>query len=669
MDWEEHYSFPQIYEDNDLVDPTVADNGDELDVVRTDPENDDYVGLPDPENPIVWANDTDSRGANNRTSLQIYFEKTVIEAFPDNSNSRPKGTFVGTTSGGDPVINSPCDTLSDVPTPGLATYNETPSGGFPSGPFNQDNPARSLNGDTYDAEEGEYNPLLNLKDVKPGDFGEFTFSAHLCGNPGHLWLQMPGGLTERDNGGTEPEKEVDDTTGDPGEGEGELAENIDAALWYDDNCNNRIDGEPEDLVALAIIDTSGSTETELEAVAEAANKFVEELDDAEPEVQAGILAFDDEGDGNDVTLINPIVPVSEYVDSNGGRFNESGGGEILPPFDQAGGNSPIPHALDVGRKYLNDAAQSLADQNVVTDPNKRILLLSDGEATYNGNSRGALNSPSGQTDYDPNSHPGDVNVADLSTPYVANAFNEEADDDSDLDLPDPTLPAPDPNEGVTGGSSIAETALVARDVDGEPFLEGFSSESYEQLSSTKDDELSGTQTPNTFDTSDNISGTDGSDVAGSRIEILGVATYDDSDPSNVQSLARDTMTLLTTNKLYDITTSMGSSLSAPKATANQLVTDLNVRTGENVIERGTLKDIASRLDPNQNGPLKLDGTRYGGDECFAGGATYCFGLSWSVSEDVGNVIQSDSVSFDLGFVTEQCRNNDNPGQTFGFGNS
>jgi hypothetical protein len=40
--------------------------------------------------------------------------------------------------------------------------------------------------------------------------------------------------------------------------------------------------------------------------------------------------------------------------------------------------------------------------------------------------------------------------------------------------------------------------------------------------------------------------------------------------------------------------------------------------------------------------------------------THCFGLAWWVPEDVGNVIQSDSVSFDLGFYTEQCRNNDNP---------
>jgi hypothetical protein len=45
--------------------------------------------------------------------------------------------------------------------------------------------------------------------------------------------------------------------------------------------------------------------------------------------------------------------------------------------------------------------------------------------------------------------------------------------------------------------------------------------------------------------------------------------------------------------------------------------------------------------------------------------THCFGLAWWVPEDVGNEIQSDSASFDLGFYAEQCRNNDNPGQSLG----
>ncbi len=46
------------------------------------------------------------------------------------------------------------------------------------------------------------------------------------------------------------------------------------------------------------------------------------------------------------------------------------------------------------------------------------------------------------------------------------------------------------------------------------------------------------------------------------------------------------------------------------------------------------------------------------DRCFPGRETYCVGFEWRLPERVGNEVQSDSVSFDLGFYAEQCRNND-----------
>jgi len=46
--------------------------------------------------------------------------------------------------------------------------------------------------------------------------------------------------------------------------------------------------------------------------------------------------------------------------------------------------------------------------------------------------------------------------------------------------------------------------------------------------------------------------------------------------------------------------------------------------------------------------------------CFPDGRTFCVGFEWEIPSSVGNEIQSDAVSFDLGFYTEQCRNNSNP---------
>jgi predicted ribosomally synthesized peptide with SipW-like signal peptide len=49
-------------------------------------------------------------------------------------------------------------------------------------------------------------------------------------------------------------------------------------------------------------------------------------------------------------------------------------------------------------------------------------------------------------------------------------------------------------------------------------------------------------------------------------------------------------------------------------------------------------------------------------DCFTASNTYNFGIAWWLPVDHGNEVQSDSVSFDLGFYTEQCRHNDGSGQ-------
>ncbi|MFC7046682.1 choice-of-anchor W domain-containing protein [Halobacteriaceae archaeon GCM10025711] len=83
-------------------------------------------------------------------------------------------------------------------------------------------------------------PVIDLDDVKPGDWGEVTFSLHLCDNPGYIWLN--GALmSEAENGETEPESLVDETEG------GELADAIEAVVWYDEDCDNRLDVENHDM--------------------------------------------------------------------------------------------------------------------------------------------------------------------------------------------------------------------------------------------------------------------------------------------------------------------------------------------------------------------------------------------------------------------------------------
>jgi len=78
-------------------------------------------------------------------------------------------------------------------------------------------------------------PVIELDDVKPGDFGEVTFDLILCDNPGYIWLN--GGLIEAtENGLTEPEADDPDEDGPDGDTV-ELLDVVQAAVWIDDGNN------------------------------------------------------------------------------------------------------------------------------------------------------------------------------------------------------------------------------------------------------------------------------------------------------------------------------------------------------------------------------------------------------------------------------------------------
>ncbi|MFD1644272.1 SipW-dependent-type signal peptide-containing protein [Haloarchaeobius litoreus] len=68
---------------------------------------------------------------------------------------------------------------------------------------------------------------------------------------------------------------------------------------------------------------------------------------------------------------------------------------------------------------------------------------------------------------------------------------------------------------------------------------------------------------------------------------------------------------------------------------------------------GTLAEAREEVETGSNGLLLSE-------DCFEGGECHCVNVGWEVPEDVGNVIQTDSVGFDIGFYTEQCRHNPDP---------
>lgn len=89
---------------------------------------------------------------------------------------------------------------------------------------------------------GPEHTFFNYGDLKPGDHGENTISLHLETNDGYACAIIDN-LQDDDNGVVEPEGEAGDTT--PGDGEGELSEELRFFAWLDDGDNIWEDGEAE----------------------------------------------------------------------------------------------------------------------------------------------------------------------------------------------------------------------------------------------------------------------------------------------------------------------------------------------------------------------------------------------------------------------------------------
>ena len=81
---------------------------------------------------------------------------------------------------------------------------------------------------------------------------------------------------------------------------------------------------------------------------------------------------------------------------------------------------------------------------------------------------------------------------------------------------------------------------------------------------------------------------------------------------------------------------------------------VNLTGGHRIVTRGTLREVLADLSTGRGIPLDGIPSDIPRD-CFAPTPTiHYLGVSWELPVDHGNEIQTDSVTFDLGFDTEQC---------------
>ncbi|MFC7199653.1 vWA domain-containing protein [Halospeciosus flavus] len=201
-------------------------------------------------------------------------------------------------------------------------------------------------------------PIFTLTDVKPGDSGETTISLHICDNP--AWVSMTGGLTANDeNGQSEPEMGVDESGGTPGAGMGELADEMNVTVWYDEDCDNVYEptgtGQQQELEVALVSDVSGSMGgSNLSALKSAATGFVDNLSSPD---EAAAISFSSSA-SVDQELTTDYQAVKDAIDAY-----------------TAGGGTAINTGIDAAADELMNGA------NATAGASKVMILLSDGQSS------------------------------------------------------------------------------------------------------------------------------------------------------------------------------------------------------------------------------------------------------------------------------------------------
>ncbi|QIO24222.1 SipW-dependent-type signal peptide-containing protein [Haloarcula sp. JP-L23] len=209
-------------------------------------------------------------------------------------------------------------------------------------------------------------PVINLNDVKPGDFGEVTFSFVLCDNPGYVW--MNGELVKNDEVSvTEPEADDDQesqTQDDPNDDfDGELAETIQAAVWLDDG-NNFQNGGEQPLVVGSLKEVLN----ELEASGS----------------DRGVRI-----DGRKIDASSSKPAPTSFTAYGVNRFDIDGGGDYDVDFelvdDPAGGGSKVAHGTSGGQETQDYATTVVPVEETISNISSLTYEYYEGADSTNAN--------------------------------------------------------------------------------------------------------------------------------------------------------------------------------------------------------------------------------------------------------------------------------------------
>jgi len=263
--------------------------------------------------------------------------------------------------------------------------------------------------ESYEADFGDQDHLVSLSDVKPGDWGEVTFSLHLCDNPAYLWMQA---ANVAESGGANPEPEQV-AEGDA-ENSADLADAIDVRMWYDEDCDNRLNRAD----IMLTIDVSGSMlyekygglvnqnnilshseTTRIDLVEAGAKNLIAELQNADADVQVGVVFFDGSSDGTPhLQLGAGLTDDLSSLVASGGALDDLR--STLASIVGASTTNPYADVDIATGTYLGEGID-LAQQELAANgrPSVRAidLVLSDGNS-FRGGDNNPYSSPTDAAD-------------------------------------------------------------------------------------------------------------------------------------------------------------------------------------------------------------------------------------------------------------------------------
>jgi hypothetical protein len=492
--------------------------------------------------------------------------------------------------------------------------------------------------------------VIDIEDVKPGDFGEVTFDFALCDNPGFVWLQGEL-LSCSENGVTEPEaKDEDENEDEPRPPENEPDG---ASLWP--------------LAALAgvpALGDDGGGEDDAEAGILSKSKGLR----AAAAGAAGLAGFSAMTGSAAAQASFDVTPMTE---------SGATGMDLANALIPGGSDITITSATYTGAE---DASGTFTGGSDVYGIDTGIVL-SSGLAT---NIEGPDNTSDGISESQGTAGDGDLLAI---TDQTVTETNDAAVLEFDFEVP----------EGedqvffnfVFGSDEYNEYVDDFNDVFGF-FVNPDEGTPEESNVATYNDEAVSINNINTEDNSEVYNNNDPSDTntpfeteADGFTDVLQVEADVNPGETNTFKLAiADANDQALDSWVLIEGESLGTSPDPTEPEPQDECADVElldvvqaaawVDDGDNYQDGeeapaivGSLREVLGTLSSATGLPLAGDipaaeggGT---GRNCFSAETEHSVAFAWWVPVDHGNEIQTDSASFELSFYTEQCRHNDGEG--------